>query len=82
VVLRVPDPIGPVATECMDRSGPSQNFATVWDAARDEIFLPGVHWDPLSIDDQGLAALHNNHVFIVIVSVYRGCSSFTAGPER
>jgi hypothetical protein len=51
-------------------------------AARDEVFLPGIHWNALSVDDQGIATLHNDHVFVVIVSVCRGCRSFTAGPKR
>jgi hypothetical protein len=71
-----------MAAKCVDRSGPSQNFPAMRYAARDEVFLPGIHWNALSVDDQGIATLHNDHVFFVIVSVCRGCRSFTAGPKR
>jgi hypothetical protein len=40
----------------VDRSGPSKNFAAMRHATPDEIFLPGIHWNPLSIDDQDIAA--------------------------
>ena len=82
MALGVPDPAGPVAAERVDCSGPSQNFATVRHAARDEVFLPGLHWNPLSIDDQGITALHNDHVFVVVVGMCSGCRSFAAGPKR
>jgi hypothetical protein len=42
-----------VAAKCVDRSGRSQNFTATWHAARDEVFLPGVHWDAFSFDDLG-----------------------------
>jgi hypothetical protein len=34
------DAIGPMASECVDRSGPSDDLTTVRDAARDDVFLP------------------------------------------
>jgi hypothetical protein len=79
--LGVLDAVGPVAAKCVDRSGSCKNLATVRYAARDEVFLAGLHWNPLPIDDQGIAAPHNDHVFVVIVHVCRGCRSFTAGPK-
>ena len=79
--LGVPDAIGSVAAKCVDRSGPSKNFAAMRHAAPDEVFLPGIHWNPLSIDDQGIAALDNDHVLVVIVGVCRGYCSFTACPK-
>ena len=73
--------VGPVAAKCVDSSGPGNHFATVRYAARDEVFLAGPHWNPLPIDDQGIAALDNDHVFVVIVGVSRGYRRFTAGPK-
>jgi hypothetical protein len=40
--------------------------------------LTGIR-SPLMIN--GIAALHNDHVFVVIVSVCRRCCSFTASPK-
>jgi hypothetical protein len=80
--LGVRDSVCPVAAKGMDGSGPRQNFATVEHATRYEVFLPGPHRDPLSVDDQGITALHHDHVFVIGVDVCRGCSRFTAGPKR
>jgi hypothetical protein len=41
--IALPDAVSPVAAKCVDRSGPSKNFATVRHASRDEMFLTGLH---------------------------------------
>jgi hypothetical protein len=74
-------PLGPVTSKCVDCSGSSQNFTLVRHATRDEIFFSGPDRNPLTIDDQGVTALHNDHVFVVIVGVGSGCSGLTAGPK-
>ncbi len=71
-----------MAAKCVDRSGPGKNFAAVLDAAWNEIFFSGLHRNPLPIDDQGIAALHNDHVFVVIVDMRRRYRIFTAAPKR
>ena len=43
------DAIGPMASECVDRSGPSDDLTTVRDAARDDVFLPSFYLDPLPL---------------------------------
>jgi hypothetical protein len=48
----------------------------------DEVFLAGDYGDPLSVDDQRIATLYNDHVFIEIVGVCRGRSGLMAGPKR
>jgi len=73
--------LGPVAPKCMDGSGSSQSFATVRHATWDEVFLPGSHGNPFAMNDQGIATLHHDHVFVVIVGVWRGFSGLTAGPK-
>src|ERR1035441_2928766 len=75
-------PAGSMAAKCVDRSGSSQNFATVLDAARNEVFFPGPDRYSLAIHDQGIAALHDDHVFVVIVGVRRGCGGLRADPKR
>src|SRR5437667_350284 len=67
------------------RIGPSwssQNFAAMQYTAGDEVLFSGVHGDPLPVDDQRVAAWRHEHVFVVVVSMRRGCRGFTAGPER
>src|SRR5207249_35209 len=68
--------------KCVDGSGLGQNFATVQYAPWDEVLLSGLQWNPLPVDDQGIAALNNDHVFVVIMHVHRGGRSFPAGPKR
>ncbi len=74
-------PVGSMAAKCVDCSGSSQNFAPMFDATRNEVFFPGPYRDSLAIDDQGIAALHDGHVLVVIVGVGRGCSGLWAGPK-
>jgi hypothetical protein len=47
----------------------------------DEIFLARSHWYAFPIDDQCVASLHNNHVFVVIMGVRCGFSCVAAGPK-
>ena len=47
-----------------------------------EIFLARSHWYAFPIDDQCVASLHNNHVFVAIVGVRCGFSCVAAGPKR
>lgn len=51
-------------------------------AAWNEIFLSGLHRNPLPIDDQGITALHYEHIFVESVGVLCGYRSFSAGPKR
>jgi hypothetical protein len=54
----------------------------MWHAVWNEIFLSGLYRNPLPIDDQGITALHHEHIFVVSVDMLCGCCSFTAGPKR
>jgi hypothetical protein len=51
-------------------------------SARNQIFLSDFYWNPLSIDDHGIAALHDEHVFVEVVRMSCGLRGFPAGPER
>ncbi len=66
----------------MDGSSTGHNFTTVRYAARDEVFFPGFDWNPFAVDDQGVATLHNYHIFVVIVDMFCRARGFSAGPER
>jgi|ERR1035438_5547158 hypothetical protein len=72
---------GAVAAEGVNGSGSSDDLARVLNASRDEKFLAGFQGDAVSIDDQRVAALHDHHVFVVIVGVNGGISCLTAGPK-
>jgi hypothetical protein len=57
------------ASEGMYGPGPSDNFAAMHHSPRDEIFVAGVQRNALLIDNQGVASLHYNHVFVVVMSM-------------
>jgi len=58
-----------MSAKSVDRSGAGQRLTAVGRAARNEILLPGIYGYPLSIDDQGITPLDDDHVFIEIVGV-------------
>src|SRR5215469_1124981 len=71
-----------MASECVDRSGPRHNLTTVRGAPWDDVFLPSFYLDPLPVDDQRIATLHNYHVFVIIVDMFRRGRSLSTCPER
>jgi len=71
-----------MASECVDRSGPSHNLTTVRDAPWDDVFLPSLYLNALPVDDQRVATLNNYHVFVVIVDMFRRGRSLSTCPER
>jgi len=70
-----------MAAEGMDRSGAGQDFAAVRHAAGDEILLAGFQGNPFAVDDQRVAALHHDHVFVEVVDMRCGGRGLGAGPE-
>ena len=64
-------PFCPVAAKRMYGPSSGQNFSTVRGTTRDEIFVSCVEGDAFSINDQGVATLYDEHVFVVIVYVRR-----------
>jgi len=65
----------------MDHSGPSQDLAPVQDPLWNHVLFPGFQRNAATADNQRIAALHDHHVFIVIVSVFGGCRIFSARPK-
>src|ERR1039457_466967 len=55
--------------EGVNSSGSSDNFAAVIDTAGDEILLSSPQWNALASDDQGIAALSDDHVLVVVVNM-------------
>lgn len=50
-------------------------------AAGNKIFLSSAQANPLPINDECVASLYDNHVFIEVVYVRAGVRSFSACPE-
>src|ERR1035437_2394404 len=50
-------------------------------ALRDEVLLTGSDGNALVINNQGVAALHDDHVFVEVMHMWRGQGRFAAGPE-
>jgi len=46
------------------------------------MFLTGVQRNSLTLNDQGVTALYHDHVFVVVVSMFRGWCCFAADPKR
>lgn len=66
----------------MYSSGPSNNFATMRHSPRDEIFVSGVQRNAPPIDNQDVASLHYDHVFVVVMSMRGGWRCLTTLPKR
>lgn len=58
-----------------------KNLSTVHDALRDKVFFSRLHWNSTSVDDQRIAALHDEHVFVEFMRVRLGGCRFPGGPE-
>jgi hypothetical protein len=71
-----------MASECVDRSGPSRNLTTMRHTARDEVLLACLHRNPFPVNDQRVTALHNHHIFVLVMDMFHGGRGFTASPER
>ena len=56
--------ISPMTSERMDCSRSCHDLTTVWYAARNQVLLASSDRDALSINQQCMAALHNQHVLI------------------
>jgi len=61
--------VGAMSGEGVNCSGASNNFTAVMDTTSDEIFLSSRQWNALAIDNQGVAALSDDHVFVVVVNM-------------
>src|SRR5215469_17349426 len=68
-------------SERMNGSGSGQDFAAMRYAARDKVFLSSPHRDPPSTNDQRVAALHHQNVFVVVMDMLGRRCILSAGPE-
>src|ERR1017187_1098658 len=71
-----------VAAESVYRPSSSHNLATVPHPTRNEVFISSVKWNLLSVNNQGVASLHYDHVFVVIMGMRSGWRCLTARPRR
>ena len=76
------NPVGSMPAKCMDCSGPSKNFTAVPNSAWNQNFLSGLHRHPLIVDDQGVAAFDDDHIFVLGVDMSRRCCCLPAAPKR
>lgn len=65
----------------MNRSRACRDLAAMPEPLRDEIFFPRSDRDTIFTEDQGVAALHYEHVFVEGVNVRRGNRRLLACPE-
>lgn len=75
-------PVGAPAAKSVDCSSSGEDLAAVRDTARDQEFIATMQRDAISVDEQRVTALDDNHVFIVRVHVRRRLSGLAASPKR
>src|SRR5579864_430431 len=75
-------PVRAVPAKCVDGSGASFHFTAVQHTARNKTLLSSPHGDPLIADDQCVAALDHNHVFVELMHMRGGGRRLGARPER
>src|SRR5271165_6720648 len=76
-----PLPVHAVAAKGVYGPGPGHNFAAMRHSPRDEVFVSGAERNALPIDNQCVASLHHDHVFVEFVRVGRGGSGLAARPK-
>ena len=74
--------ISPVTSEGMDCPCSRQNLATVRHTARNQILLASFDRNAPAVNQQCVAALHNQHVLIEIMDMLGGSCGLSACPER
>ena len=58
------------ASKSVDRSSPCNYLAAVRDAFRDQVLLPRFQANALTLDEQGVTTLRNDHILIVVMNVF------------
>ena len=71
-----------MAAKRVDGPGSGQDFAAMEHAPRNQVLLSGWHGDTLSLNDQRVAALDDDHILVVVVDMRGGGRGLTTGPER
>jgi hypothetical protein len=71
-----------MAAEGVYRARAGQNFAAMMHAAGNEVLIARPQRNSLTIDDDDVATLHDDHVFFVVMSVARRACRLSAGPKR
>ena len=61
--------VSPVATEGVYSARSGHNFAAMHHSARYDVLVAAMQGNACPIDQQGVAALNDDHVFVVIVSM-------------
>jgi len=58
------------ASKSVDGSSPCNHLAAGWDAFRDQVLLPRFQANALTLDEQGVTTLHDDHVLIVVMNMF------------
>ena len=74
--------VGAVAAKRMYCAGPGDNFAAMHHALAYQVFFSGFQPNATIIDNQGVAFLYYDHVFVIIMRVCCGRRGLTTRPER
>src|SRR5215468_5775123 len=74
--------ISPVTSERMDGSCSRQNLATMRHTARNHVLLASFDRDALSVNQQRIATLHNQHVLIEFMDMLCGRCGLSTSPKR
>ena len=73
--------VGAMSSEGMDRPCSGDHLASVGYPSRNEILLTCIYWDPLSFDDERVATLRDQHLFVIFVHMFGGHRVFRACPK-
>src|SRR5215470_5759584 len=71
-----------MAAEKVNCSGASQDFPGMRGSLRNEVFLPGPYRNRFAVDNQCVATLYNEQVFVKLMNMSFRARSFTACPKR
>src|SRR5262245_49664944 len=70
-----------LTAERMNGPGASDDLATMPCSARDEVFFSGFNGNASVTKYQGITALNDHHVLVVVVHVRSGMRGLVASPE-
>jgi len=71
-----------VASESVYRARSRKDLAAVQDAFRYHVFSSGIQRNVQTIDDEGIATLHYDHVLVELMRMRGGRRCLTARPKR
>jgi|GEM_PF-3776963 hypothetical protein len=74
-------PFCSMASECVDCPSSGYNFASVQRSARDYVLMSGSQSNSLIVNNQRVASLHHDHVFVIVVRMWHRHSVLSTRPK-